>query len=494
MANFKACVRKRRKDGFWPVYIRVSVGAKVGYIRTDKLVADDGITGKGEVKDPFVMKYCTDRIVEYVQRLNRVESAGWSLAEVMEYIQGDDEEVSFSEYARRHRDRLINDGHARNARNYELAFQHLERFAGTTNVSFSQLTSAFVGAWIDSMRHTARAKEMYPVCVRQIFRAAQKEYNDYDRGVIRIKTNPWVKVEIPQADRAEQIAITPEECREFFAAPLPESRFKSPLPELARDVAMMILCLGGINTVDLYRMRKEDYYDGIIHYKRSKTRNSRSDEAYIEMRVPAILHPVIQRHLADDGDPYLFAFHARYSSSDSFGANVNSGLRAICKSMGMAKEDWYCCYTFRHTWGTVAQNDCEATFDEVAFAMNHSNGHRVTRGYVKIDFSPAWVLNEKVVEYIFFTDKKSHRRRVSEDDACFERFSFKQMMRGTVFFMGKNLGSVQDIGFNNIDEIIARLVPFVPDDVPVGCMVQFRIENLDKKQMAVYERQKGKGF
>ena len=118
----------------------------------------------------------------------------------------------------------------------------------------------------------------------------------------------------------------------------------------------------------------------------------------MEMRVPSLLLPMIEKYQADSDDVYLFRFHKMYCSSDSFNANVNSGIRDLCKSMGMAKEDYYCVYTFRHTWGTVAQNDCGASWDDVAFGMNHSNGHEVTRGYVKIDFSPAWELNEKVVE------------------------------------------------------------------------------------------------
>ena len=31
--------------------------------------------------------------------------------------------------------------------------------------------------------------------------------------------------------------------------------------------------------------KKADYYNGVLHYKRAKTRHSRSDEAYMEMRV-----------------------------------------------------------------------------------------------------------------------------------------------------------------------------------------------------------------
>ena len=50
-------------------------------------------------------------------------------------------DVCFSDYAREYQSKMIQEGHERNARTYELAFQHLERFMGTTQVMFSHLTS-----------------------------------------------------------------------------------------------------------------------------------------------------------------------------------------------------------------------------------------------------------------------------------------------------------------------------------------------------------------
>ena len=71
MATFKVCVRKQRNDGFYPVYIRVTHNRSVGYIKTGKLVNDAGLR-QGEVIDPYVMKFCSNRIVAYVERLNKV--------------------------------------------------------------------------------------------------------------------------------------------------------------------------------------------------------------------------------------------------------------------------------------------------------------------------------------------------------------------------------------------------------------------------------------
>lgn len=495
MATFKAVVRRPRADGFYSVYIRVTHRRQTLFIKTDKMVTKRELSRKGEITDPFVLQFCSKKILDYQERLNRHDISGWDGAKVVEFLTTPEEVMPFSEYARKHIDRMIDRGQERNAKNYQLALQHMERFFGTTQVKFSQLTSVNVRKWIDTLSGTARAKEMYPVCIRQIFRAAIDELNDYDNGIIMVKTNPWGKVKIPSADKPNKKAITAEACRAFFSAPLPETKMVEPLPELGRDVAMMSLCLAGMNTVDIFKLRKQDYHGGIIHYKRAKTTRSRTDDAYIEMRVPEVIKPLFEKYRAGDDTDRLFRFADRFSSSDSFCANANTGVKAICKSMGMPKEQWYCIYTFRHTWATTAQNDCGATIAEVGFAMNHSHGHTVTRGYVDIDFTPAWELNEKVIDFIFFSDATSRRmeKEQPEDEGLF-RLSPKMLIRAAAFFQGKCLANFEDIGYSNIEEVTKALVPHFPADIPDRSIVQFKIVNCDSGKVYVYEHQKGKGF
>lgn len=210
MATFKPTVRGERKDGFLQVYIRVTHRKRHGYIKTDKMITRKELTKTNDIKDPFVLNYCTERIMEYNDRLNRKDISQWTIAEVMDFLLKGNDDICFSEYARQHIDRLIDRGQERNAKNYKLALQHMERFYGTNKIMFGQLTSTQVNRWIASLDQTRRAKEMYPICMRQVFRAAVSEFNDYDNGIIRIKTNPWGKVKIPQADRSEKIAISPE--------------------------------------------------------------------------------------------------------------------------------------------------------------------------------------------------------------------------------------------------------------------------------------------
>lgn len=497
MATFKTCVQKQRMDGFYPVYIRVTHNRKQGYIKTSKVVDKKSVSKANEVRDVAVLKYCDDVIRGYNQRLNMQPIDQWTLKEVIAFLQTEETDASFSDYAKLHISRMINDGHERNAKNYQLAVAHLERYLGTTQVMFSYLTSAVLLRWIGTMSQLKRAKEMYPVCVRQIFKAALVELNDDERGICRIKFNPWLKVQIPKADRAEQRAISAEACREFFNRPLPESKMISSLPELGRDVAKLVLCLGGINTVDLFEMRKENYRNGVLCYNRAKTKHSRSDDAYMEMRIEPFIQSTFEKYLSALDDEYLFTFHQRYCDSDSFCANVNNGIRKICKDMGMQKEDYYCVYTFRHTWGTIAQNDCDANLYEVAFGMNHSHGLSVTRGYVKIDFTPAWELNAKVIDFVFFSNAPSKQGRAKDieqpEDKLF-RLSKKKMVYARAYFKGEVIAELTDIGFSNVDEVIRALALKLRRDIPVGCEVQFRIKDVDGGKEVVYERSKGKGF
>ena len=497
MATLKACVRRPRKDGFWQVYIRVTHQRNVGFIKTDKMVNASGLTKSNDIKDAFVLRYCADLIIKYNELLNKTDINSLNVNQVIDYLTTEDDDVCFSEYARQHVGRLISNGQDRTARNYELALGHLERYFGTTQVMFSQLTSTAVTLWIKSLESTHRAKEMYPVCMRQVFRAAVKEMNDYDNDIIRIKTNPWIKVQIPQSDRTTKRAISAEDCRRFFAAPLPPSKMAEPLPELGHDIAKLVLCLAGMNTIDLYELKKEDYKRGRFCYKRAKTRHSRKDEAYFEMRIEPVILPIIEKYKADDDSPYFFNFHSRYTSADSFCANVNNGIKQICKSLGLPKEKWYSVYTFRHTWATIAQNDCGANIAEVGFAMNHSHGHTVTRGYIKLDFTPAWELNAKVIDFVLFSTKKSKQGMADDIDNPVDKqfkLSPKRMVYARAYFQGAVIAEVTDIGFSNVDEVVQRLVPKFPSTIPMRSEVTFRIKDVDTDKEGIYVRTKGKGF
>lgn len=330
---------------------------------------------------------------------------------------------------------------------------------------------------------TNRCKEQYPVCIREVFKAAMKEYNDEELGIIKIK-NPWGKIVIPKADIPEKRAISASMLRKFFNVVPDRSRFTHPLMELGQDVALISFCMCGLNAVDIFNAEKGQYVDGIFHYERRKTRNSRSDKGYFEVRVPEFLKPTFEKYLSKNVDsPWLFEFHERLSTSDSFCANVNIGIKQIWEKVDPNYKESL--YAFRHSWATIAQNECGASLAEVDFGLNHSM-NRMARVYVKIDYSPAWTLNEKVIDFIFFSDKES-REKSREKSKTFERISKYNNVRAEAYVMGKKLCALEDTGFSNVDQIMDKLVTLLPKKVR-NTRVQFKITNVDKNLTQMYQR------
>ena len=484
MATLKATVKSKRKDGMYVVYIRFAHNRKVSYLRTSWLVNDKGVSrNKKDIIDPNVIQQTSKLIANYYDLLNKIDTQNWTVKEIVDYIQKGKDGISFSLYARNHIDKMIARAQERTSRDYKWALYSLEKFAGGNEVMFSQLTFSFLSRWIESLSQTARSKHKYPINIRQIHKAAMLEYNDEERG-IQLITNPWPKITIPKEDTPNKRAITPNMLRKFFAVVPDFSRFTHPLHELGQDVALISFCMCGINSVDLFYAEKSQYHDGIFHYNRRKTRKSRSDNAYFEIRVPQFIVLTFEKYLSRDMDsPWLFDFQERLSTPDSFNANINAGISQICKKVS---PDFHASlYSFRHSWATIAQNGCGASLADIDFALNHST-FKLARVYTKIDYSPAWKLNEKVIDYVFFSNEDIEK---SEDaNTSFERMSKYNLIRGEAFICGNRVCVIEDSGFTNVEQVIMKLLVSLPNDISRPSKVQIKITNLDKKQTQLYQR------
>ena len=483
MATLKATVKSKRKDGMYVVYIRFAHNRRVSYLRTSWLVNDKGISrNKKDIIDPIVIQQTSKLIVQYYEQLNRIDTQNWTVKEIVDYIQKGKNGVSFSLYARKHIDKMIARGQERTSRNYKWALNHMERFAETDIIIFSRLTSAFLNRWIESLSETNRCKEQYPVCMREVYKAALKEFNDEELGIVKLK-NPWSNVVIPRSDIPEKRAITASMLRKFFNVVPDRSRFTNPLMEVGQDVALISFCMCGLNAVDIFNAQKDQYVNGIFHYERQKTRMSRSDKGYFEVRVPEFLKPTFEKYLSrDKKSPWLFNFHDRLSTSDSFSANVNIGIKQIWEKVDPNYKASL--YAFRHSWATIAQNECGATMNEVDFGLNHSI-NKMAKVYVKVDYTPAWILNEKVIDFIFFTDKES--KFVEKEDKTFEKISKYNNVRAEAYVMGKKVCALEDTGFTNVDHVMNKLVTLLPKKIK-NARVQFKITNVDKNLSQMYQR------
>ncbi len=295
---------------------------------------------------------------------------------------------------------MINQDRDRPARNYKSAVNNFFEFIGHDRITFQDITSKLINRWIKTLLNTKRAKQMYPAAIKTIFKAGADYYNDYDKGVLYIKNDPFRIVNIPRASLPKKRSIRVEKLREFFDYPVQKyslymGKEVQSRESLAKEVCTLVFYLAGINVADLYDMDKSCLQEDYLCYERKKTRTRRDDGAYIEIKVPEEILPLFDKH---KGERKLFAFAERYSSNTSFCRAVNLGLNDIAKAIQL---DNLTTYTFRHSWATVAQNHCGASIADIAFALNHASKHRVTERYIDIDYSPIDELNRKVIDYVF---------------------------------------------------------------------------------------------
>lgn len=493
MATFKICVRNRRKDGLWPVYVRLTHNREVQYIRTDLLVNDGGLSKNHEIRDVYVLRKCLAMIDDYAGKINRRDVSNWDAMQIKNFLQGQSKESTFSDFADSYISKMEEAGSVNNAKIYRSAMKSLTRYLHSDRIGFGDLTRESITGWIAFLGDKKRAKTLYPVCVRMIFREAMLTSQDPGSTLAPIVYDPWGRVKIPTSEVPCKRAIPAELCRRFFACEIPTTgKGVRKAAELGRDVAMLSFCLAAINTVDLYKLRKSDLKDGILHYNRSKTAARRKDGAYIEMRVPPLAERLIDKYKSSKDDELLLCFGRSYKSAQSFVAYVDSGIKLVSDMIGLRKDEYLTFYTFRHTWATIAKNDCGASLSEIGFAMNHLQSDAVTRGYIKLDFSPAWELNERVYDFIFNSSSRDTPKQpysTPTDTAL----APSNLHRIAVFHGGSCVLNYEDIGLSDVKEVIQELQGRLPDGISLPD-VRVKIVNCDNGKVYVYEHQKGKGF
>lgn len=392
MALFKTCVRNQRADKCYVIYIRVTHNRKVAYIKTDKVVSSKGVK-KGEIIDSIVVSDCAIKIRKYIDILNFEKTEELTVQEVFSLLVNRKEDISFTAFTQIFINKMINAGRERPSVNYRNAIRSLCAFKGADQFSFSELNSKLLNDWIYSLRETNSAKNQYPKCIKTMFDAGCNEYNDYDRDIIRIKNQPFRNVKIPSVTVPEKRSIDKESLLKFFSC---KDETLNERELFAQDVCMLSFCLVGMNTADLFDVDKDCLKDDWkLCYNRKKTRDKRGNGAYIEIHVPQFIRPIFEKYR---GTNKLFSFSDRYKTSDNFNKYIDISCKKITQQAKIGKVTTY---TFRHSWATIAQNDCNGTTEDVAFSLNHASAHRVTEGYIKTDYTRIDRLNKKVLTLVF---------------------------------------------------------------------------------------------
>lgn len=422
MLTFKAEVlkSKQKSDGTYNVKIRMTYNRKVKRLATNIFVRKEDLTKSFKLKNPQFIKEA-DALVRQYQEICAalsLEASNYSIDEILEFIktaQEKNKSIDFIQFSKE----WLEQTEIKGKKNYKTAFNSFVAYIGRSNLPTSQVTKDLISGYMEYLLkkraiRTAelerqgkripsnRAISLYLGSIRHLFNEAKKYYNDYDRNIILISNSPFESFKIPMQESTRKRAISAELIRQIYELPYRcNSRGKviQGRYNLAKDCFIMSFCLIGMNSVDLYNCAELD--GNVITYYRTKTTSRRNDKAKMQVKVPSMIMPLLEKYKDIKGQR-IFNFHQHYSTADSFNKAINYGLKEIGKQIGVADLEYYAA---RHSWATLAVNKVGIDKYTVHAALNHiDEAMKVTDIYIERDFEVENEANRKVLEYMFGCD------------------------------------------------------------------------------------------
>ncbi len=120
----------------------------------------------------------------------------------------------------------------------------------------------------------------------------------------------------------------------------------------------------------------------------------------MSVNVPDQVRNIFEKY-RDKSGKKVFEFYTHYSSADTMSYNINKALKFIGKKIGAIDLEMYAA---RHTFASLARNECGFSIDKVAQALNNvESEHKVTDLYIKKDWSTIDQVQEKVLELFDWT-------------------------------------------------------------------------------------------
>lgn len=414
MATIKAVVLKhhKKKDGTFMVKYRLYHGNKAAYHDTGVPAGKNNLDTKGNLKNSFIeAKFAHDLtlIRDEIATLSKngvlkhldVESLREKLFVQKEELQ---DFFTFTEEAIENK---INDGKQAVAYQYRSVLNSLRDFTKSKALPFESINSIFLRDYekfLTSKRTTVRptknGKKTKPIprdpisrnglvlhmsIIRNVFNQARFIYNDEDAGVMNIKHYPFKKYVIPARQQSRNRNLSIDDIVNIYK--LTDLPIRS---VYARTMFLVSFFMCGMNARDMYQNEWKLSKNGRFEYCRKKTTTERSDGAFISLTIPNCVKDML---------PFARVVGNKYSTHLGLNSALGFGMRDIGERLGIQGLTFY---HARHSFATIARNDCRCSKDDVAMALNHiDQSLRITDTYIAKDWSIIDDVQAKVLKLFF---------------------------------------------------------------------------------------------
>lgn len=410
MITFKAIIipGNKRKDGTYPVNIRVTFKGKVRRLATTLVCTPGDLTRTLKIKNATILNKSDALIARMRDAVKDIspfdletQDVDWVVRHIKDSLSQEDFHLDFFEWA----DKFVLTKAETTRRAYTCALNTFERFLGKRSIDINDISRSLL---LDFMDRVDNEKKMHYNCktgqmeetkvdkipkgastrhlskLEHIFDAAKEKYNDEDAGRILIPKSPFSKITKVFPVSNGQSNLGQELMQRIISCQVDNEVMRTAL-----DLFIVSFGLMGANMADMYYAKpvQEEWV-----YNRKKTEKRRADRAEMRVAIPGQLQPYLER-LKGKGGWWLNRLHEFASSKDFATARVNRCLRKWCEQNGV---EVFTFYAARHTWASLARKEGvdKATVDDAL-------GHRGTFQVADIYAEKAWNLirdaNQKVL-------------------------------------------------------------------------------------------------
>ncbi len=405
-------------DGTYNVKVRFIKDKKVKRVSTDLFATDSDLTSDLKLKEESIVKQEADRLVlHYRTMVNSLhfDSENCDVSEIVNRLLCKEEAekpIDFIAFSKK----WISETTIKGKDNYTTALNSFIRFLGKEELEIKKITVDLLEQYRDYIINVRnervkalraegkrvpsnRCLSLYLMSLRHLYGEAQRFYNKPDKGLMRIPHTPFENFKIPKQEATRKRAVTPQQIKAIWSLPyqnIHKGVKHTCRPDLAKDCFILSFCLMGINSADLYNAT--ELRGNRLVYCRTKTKERRLDKAKMEVVVPDMVLPIIEKYRDTTGQR-LFRFYKDYRDHKAFNKAINKGLKGIGDQLNIDDLEFYAA---RHSWATIALNKCGIDKYTVHAALNHvDESMRVTDIYIERDFVNENKANAKVVKYVF---------------------------------------------------------------------------------------------
>jgi integrase len=411
MITFKAIIipGNKRKDGTYPVNIRVTFKGKVRRLATTLVCTPGDLTRTLKIKNATILNKSDAliaRMRDAVKDLSpfdlETQDVDWVVRHIKDSLSQEDFHLDFFAWA----DTYVLTKAETTRRAYTCALNALERYLGKRSIDINDISRSLLLEFMDKvdgekkMHYNVKtgqveeskadkipkgASTRHLAKLEHLFNAAKEKYNDEDSGRILIPRSPFSKITKVYPVSNGQSNLGQELMQRIISCQVDNEVMRTAL-----DLFIVSFGLMGANMADLYYAKpvQEEWV-----YNRQKTSSRRADRAEMRVAIPEQLKPYLER-LKGKGGWWLNRLHEFASSKDFATARVNRCLKKWCEDNEV---EVFTFYAARHTFASLARKEGvdKSTIDD---CLGHKGSFQVADIYAEKAWGLMQEANRKVLE------------------------------------------------------------------------------------------------